>query len=263
MNQTISQEINQAMMKQVERAVRPIPAGKKRKLQMREELLAHLTAIYQEELPRHPNETAALSATFNRFGSLAEISAELAGGVSWHQRLAYREEEVSRLFDRCVVLRSEDSLFCYTANVVKILVMVGALTLLLYGALLWLLKQTYDPLLLPLTLQLVVHSAVSLLCFFWAIRGIDQVWFRPAGGFRWAATAAVTMVWLFVFTALSFASWYIVSGSHEACVARTPDFILANMFFSMTGVFLTAWCFHNARRNSQPHEVWTKLELEE
>jgi hypothetical protein len=263
MNETISQEINQAMMKQVERAVRPIPVGKKRKLQMREELLAHLTGIYQEELSRQPSEPAALSAAFDRFGSPAEISAELADGVTWHQRLAYQEEEVSRLFDRCIVLRSEDSLFRYTSNVFKILVMIGAITLVLYGALLWLLEQTYDPLLLPLTLPLVAHSAISLLCFFWAIRGIDRVWFQAAGGFRWTATAATTLGWLFVFTALSFVFWYIVTGSLEESVARIPDFILTNMFFSMTGVFLTAWCFHNARQNNQPHEVWTRLEMEE
>ena len=59
MNENISQEINLALMKQVERAVRPIPAGRKRKLQMHEELLAHLTAIYQEELQRNADEPVA------------------------------------------------------------------------------------------------------------------------------------------------------------------------------------------------------------
>jgi len=81
MNENLIPEANLPLMKQVERAVRPVPAGRKRKLQMREELLAHLTAIYQEELPRQPSQSAALSAAFDRFGSPAEISAELARGV--------------------------------------------------------------------------------------------------------------------------------------------------------------------------------------
>ena len=62
MNENLIPEANLPLMKQVERAVRPVPAGRKRKLQMREELLAHLSAIYQEELPRQPSESAALSA---------------------------------------------------------------------------------------------------------------------------------------------------------------------------------------------------------
>jgi hypothetical protein len=49
MNSTISPTAEIALRKQVERAVRPVLAREKRKLRMREELLAHLTAIFGEE----------------------------------------------------------------------------------------------------------------------------------------------------------------------------------------------------------------------
>ena len=42
----------------VERAVRPVRAGDRRKLRMREELLDHVVAIYGEELGRLGGEVA-------------------------------------------------------------------------------------------------------------------------------------------------------------------------------------------------------------
>ena len=55
----------------VERAVRPVLAGPARKLRMREELLAHLTGIYEEELARAGDEAAARAEAVRRFGDPA------------------------------------------------------------------------------------------------------------------------------------------------------------------------------------------------
>jgi hypothetical protein len=53
--------------------------GHKRK--MREELLAHLSAIYQEELERLNDPIAALEASTRRFGDPTELSRELHTAV--------------------------------------------------------------------------------------------------------------------------------------------------------------------------------------
>ena len=57
----------------VERAVRPVQAGPKKLTRMREELLAHLMAIYEEELARLGDESAARAEAIWRFGDLSLI----------------------------------------------------------------------------------------------------------------------------------------------------------------------------------------------
>lgn len=72
----------------VERAVRPVGATMARKRQMREELLAHLAAIFQEELGKTGDEQKALATARRRFGDSAELSRQLQEVVSWWDRFA-------------------------------------------------------------------------------------------------------------------------------------------------------------------------------
>jgi hypothetical protein len=61
----------------VEHAVRPIRATRARKRRMREELLAHLMAIFDEEAGRRGDEQAALAQAKQRFGDPAELTTQL------------------------------------------------------------------------------------------------------------------------------------------------------------------------------------------
>lgn len=79
----------------VERAVRPVAAGPKWKLRMREELLAHLDGVYQEELARLGDGTAARAEAVRRFGDPAALTADLQRSVSFRDRLDGR---LDRLF---------------------------------------------------------------------------------------------------------------------------------------------------------------------
>jgi hypothetical protein len=81
-----------AQMKIVERAVRPVQASTARKRKMREELLAHLTAIYDEELARLHDPAAALDSAAKRFGDPRELAGELAGAVPWPERIGFYAE---------------------------------------------------------------------------------------------------------------------------------------------------------------------------
>ena len=74
-------KIRLRQMQTVERAVRPVRTGMGHKRKMREELLAHLSAIYQEELERLNDPIAALEASTRRFGDPAELSRELQTAV--------------------------------------------------------------------------------------------------------------------------------------------------------------------------------------
>jgi ATP-dependent Clp protease ATP-binding subunit ClpC len=80
------------LMKIVERAVRPVRAGTPFKRRMREELMAHLTAIYDDELLRHESPSAALDEAARRFGDPAQLSGELQSALSWHERISYIAE---------------------------------------------------------------------------------------------------------------------------------------------------------------------------
>lgn len=65
----------------VERAVRPVRASTARKRKMREELLAHVSGVFEEELARLGEESAALKQTELRFGNPAEVTSQLQESV--------------------------------------------------------------------------------------------------------------------------------------------------------------------------------------
>ena len=85
-------KIRIAQMKIVERAVRPVQASTARKRKMREELLAHLTEIYEEELAGTRNPNAALDAAAKRFGDPRELAGELSSALPWMERVGFITE---------------------------------------------------------------------------------------------------------------------------------------------------------------------------
>jgi hypothetical protein len=75
----------------VERVVRPVRATYSRKRQMREELLAHLTAVFEEEAKLH-EESVALGRTAVRFGDVGELTRQLQAEVPASDAPAYAVE---------------------------------------------------------------------------------------------------------------------------------------------------------------------------
>jgi hypothetical protein len=65
----------------VERAVRPVRASSSRKRKMREELLAHVVGVFEEESARLGDEPAAVERTALRFGNPAEVTSQLQESV--------------------------------------------------------------------------------------------------------------------------------------------------------------------------------------
>ena len=76
----------------VERAVRPVRACLHRKQRMREELLAHIVAVFEDDLERHGDESLALEHAIERFGDPAELTSQL-------QAVVPSSDRVDRLFD--------------------------------------------------------------------------------------------------------------------------------------------------------------------
>lgn len=80
----------------VERAVRPVVASFSCKRKMREELLAHVSAVFEEEEGKLGDAQAALVRTQERFGQAAELTAELQASVpgrDWYARFIEHIED--------------------------------------------------------------------------------------------------------------------------------------------------------------------------
>jgi len=96
MNETAARELKII----VERAVQPVRATFARKRGMREELLAHLLAIFDEEAERLGDEQAALEQAKQRFGDPGELTTQLQQAVPrlcrWRsilENMGYRPSE--------------------------------------------------------------------------------------------------------------------------------------------------------------------------
>ncbi len=118
-------------MKLVERIVRPVRAGTAYKRKMREELLAHLTAIYEEELTRLRDPGAAMHAAVGRFGEPAHLTSELESALPVSARLDYYSE-------RWFGWRAPESAAGYLRRVAARLFLLLAMVCVLLGAMmLW------------------------------------------------------------------------------------------------------------------------------
>jgi hypothetical protein len=65
----------------VERAVRPVLASNSHRRKFREELLAHVVGVFEEERARLEDDQTALERTALRFGNPAEVSRQLQKSV--------------------------------------------------------------------------------------------------------------------------------------------------------------------------------------
>jgi len=92
----MNQEISTPLKIIVERVVRPVVALNNQKRQLREELLAHVTAVFEDEHERTGNVQSALEATRNRLGDPTLLSAELQREIPGRHRAAVALEILER-----------------------------------------------------------------------------------------------------------------------------------------------------------------------
>jgi hypothetical protein len=71
----------------VERAVRPVRVSNSHRRKFREELLAHVVGVFEEERARLDNDQAALERTALRFGNPAEVTSQLQDSVPAGDRI--------------------------------------------------------------------------------------------------------------------------------------------------------------------------------
>jgi len=116
MNKELSSELDQRLRIHVERIVRPVRAAERRKDRMREELLAHATAAFQEERQAHDSDDDSVEAVFDRLGKSAELSRELQAGVSWIERLLFTGQRGPTRVQRWLYRKPGESIWHLTAR---------------------------------------------------------------------------------------------------------------------------------------------------
>jgi hypothetical protein len=126
-------KIRLAQMRIVERAVRPVRADGRTRRKMRDELLAHLIAIYEEERARLSEPAAAMREAAKRFGSPDELSRELDRsqpiggriGYSIARRFGWRAPESAVAYLRRVAIHSFIGMGIFAAVALGIIGLLG------------------------------------------------------------------------------------------------------------------------------------------
>lgn len=206
-------KIRVLQMKIVERAVRPVRSTIARRMKMREELLAHLTEIYDEERAAGHDPLAATQAAERRFGNPSELARGLQASVPWI-------EQVEAKLDRWATQRPHES-------VLKFLVRASVHTFLLL---------------------LIVTGLCAALCiakFGWSL----SAWFamRP-----FVAMQFLMPICMFLLAILYYQmrdTWYGIYGRHRSLrLCRLAAMFVAVVVLAGTGlVGFSGWSLEFVR----------------
>jgi hypothetical protein len=176
----------------VERAVRPVIASTARKRKMREELLAHVVGVFEEEA-NLGDEEAALARTQERFGQAAELTGQLQASVPPGDR-------VDRFAENLIGYGTGQSALRLAAVVAAL---AGAFSFVLLGIAIliqvlrgrgseWLTVARVPSLLAPLWMAFLVFCGTLL------THGMRQALFGPAGRSWLRAGLVAVAAWLLI-----------------------------------------------------------------
>jgi ATP-dependent Clp protease ATP-binding subunit ClpC len=186
----------------VERAVRPIRAGTTRKRKMREELLAHVSAVFDEEAKLGGDEAAALVRTSQRFGNPAELTRQLQATVPASDSASWFIEELIGFPPREPALR----LAARHAFLTGVLCAVGlAIMIVVIGRWdEWLTLDRQAAILSPVYMGVLIFGASLLghgmLQAFYGQDGRNWPRVLAIGAAAWLLVPGVTLVWCYALT---------------------------------------------------------------
>jgi hypothetical protein len=260
MNVEISSAADLALRKQVERAVRPVLATEQRKLRMREELLAHLTAIFVEEHQQLGDETAALAKSRGRFGNPADLTTELNRSVGPWQRFAAAGEHWERWLDKTFAKKKDESLSRYAMRSLMSSTVLAIGMMVEVCGIVWTIGGLPDSgtlFMLPRLFPLMFVSQWSNVV---ATAYVDSS--TATGSRRWSLLFLLSAVWSLILTALIASFWWSISqrGMNPGQVA-----ILGATIWTVIAGLLVLITFYvdYSRICRRQREAWTLLEIDE
>jgi len=235
----------------VERAVRPVRAALRNKQTMREEMLAHVIAVYEHELQQTHDESAALARTAERFGDPAELTVQLQATVPMR-------DAVDRLLDRVWFRPGEPTL----RRAVRHALLLDGLALAYMAAMFAVLYGVVGDLLggrLPAAAMVVYTTSVLLGMFFFVV-GFTFLaeWLRRVlearTGRPWVKALLIAVASSLLLPGLGFALWFDSTGAH-------PRDLL--VVFAM-GLVVPGMVVHLAKTLAtrlRDHREWASLPL--
>jgi hypothetical protein len=214
----------------VERVVRPVRASTSHLRKVREELLAHVTAAFDEEVSRLGDERAALERVAQRFGNPDELTGQLQASVPGSDRWVWFLERV--------FLDSGVSTWRLALRYAALALFPGALLLIAFfvqGRLAeW-----------PIVVAVVVLPFVSVLL----AGGMRDALFGPHGR-SWRKAALVSVAsWLFI-PGVTFALCLTFSGNVRSSLLDVLPLVPMTLL-TPAALVLAAWALAADVRTQQ------------
>jgi hypothetical protein len=254
-------DLTRSLMIHVERIVRPVRATERRKLSMRRELLAHLTAALDEERTAGHADAAAFESAKLRLGAPADLTRSLQATVPFAERLflaylplparfARHEMNMSRQMGMAGLPLAQQALFTFGAFIPT------CATLVLLGLLAR--QHHHDQLLRslaersPLSLLGIVTSQVLLLAIMGACFAIVG-----AGAKQKPKSPAWYGLWLTAFIV----GWHVAVIGLIAGAVPQPLEWLAPLVAAPLLAFVLAALGRFTRRIGRDYRQWLTLDI--
>ena len=233
----------------VERVVRPVRASTLRKRQMREELLAHVVGVFEEEAARLGDDQAALERTALRFGNPAEVTSRLQESVPARDAVRrYWEGRPGEPALRTAIrIAWVSGIFALVLAV--FFLAVASFTVGCVGG--W----SPEALILSLCAVLAVPAWLSGLVYLTSF--MDKALYGPAGRSRRKVALVVAGSWLFML--LWLAAWSWPNWSAEWVSSHPFAIVLAG--FLIVPLHACALAQSSLLRR-QYHEEWGRLPID-
>jgi hypothetical protein len=208
------------------------------KLKLREELLAHVSAVFEEEAARLDNEQAALERTAQRFGTTAELMGQLQMSVP-------RSDFLQRFLEG-MALRTDESTLRRAVRFVVMFFLCAVLLLpafLVQGRMGW-----------PLMMATAITVFYFVVASDWMRQALDL---NGATGRSWRRAAVVAAVSSFLIPAVTFGLLSNYSGDVRSslidALGLLPAAVLTSVFF-----VVPVSCFATDFRS---HREWMSLQI--
>jgi hypothetical protein len=261
MNTEIPANVDLALRKHVERAVRPVRAGADRKLRMRDELYGHLTAIYLEEIEQRAEQQLALRAAIDRFGDSAALTAELNASLGASARSEYWQDVANQKMHSWFAFQPDQSRLHF------VLRWIGALALFNLPAALLLVVALIRYANGGSTDLAMIFKGFSLLILtepiaIIALRGISVALGHNHRVLGWLLALGQAIFWSSLEALIFFAfSWSLIGSvpTTDTFLNVFASFLLALPPFLLAG----GWVCRFAKRNHDKIAIWTSLAIDE
>ncbi|OHB83322.1 MAG: hypothetical protein A2V98_08130 [Planctomycetes bacterium RBG_16_64_12] len=236
----------------VERAVRPVRASLVRKRRMREELLGHLVAIYDEEAGRLGEGPAALEQARQRFGDPRALTKELQAAVPQWDRLR-------RIIDK-QRLEPRESLLHLAGKCVFFMFGALVVTMLLMLPVLWIRGRLHEiGMILHIVLVMgTVMAAFSFVSVLMADR-LGRALFGPESERSLRRAVRYSLASLPLFPAMTLLMHWGLLGSF----ASSFVYLLPACCIAPASPLLFILLAHQGAEEMRHEEEWAELEIEQ